>query len=135
MQSRLRIEEPGPNCIHHPLGLPDTYYAQLTAEQKIPVVNKRTGQTKYEWRKKPGAPNEAFDLKGYAYAAAIYAGMAKVNWDVLEQALGIRQADMFAQPAAAAKKEPEQQETSTTPAPTSATAARRRRRVRNRSVH
>lgn len=92
--ARLRLEEPGPQYMHFPLGLPDEYYEQLTAEKLLNVPT-RTGHPRQVWVKKKGAPNEALDLEVYCYAAALFAGMTKVDWDKLEQKLGINQKDLF----------------------------------------
>jgi phage terminase large subunit GpA-like protein len=82
--SRLALNQPGPGFCHFPIGLEDDYYLQLTAEKRITrYVN---GYPKPEWVKvRPR--NEALDTEVYAYAAAIRAGMARVNWDKLEEAV------------------------------------------------
>jgi phage terminase large subunit GpA-like protein len=99
--ARLKIEMPGPGCMHFPLGLPDEYYQQLTAERYVPkYVN---GYLKRVWEKDATARNEALDLEVYAYAAAIYAGVTRVNWDKLEAGLRMTAEDLFVQ--AQAKEE------------------------------
>jgi phage terminase large subunit GpA-like protein len=51
------------------------------------------GFVRHEWVKTPGARNEALDCEVYDYAAAIYAGVTRVNWDQLEES--IRQMGLF----------------------------------------
>jgi phage terminase large subunit GpA-like protein len=80
--SRLGIEKPGPQYMHFPLGLPDSYYKGLTAERKTRKLIH--GYEKWVWEKESGVANEPFDLEGYAYAAAIRAGVTRANWDKLE---------------------------------------------------
>lgn len=100
--ARLRITEPGPGCLHFPLGLPDEYYTQLTAERLVSRYHK--GYLRTSWEKDAGARNEALDLEAYAYAAAIFAGVTRVNWDRLEAAVRATAGDLFV--AAGQKQEP-----------------------------
>lgn len=67
--SRLRIDEPGPGYHHFLLATEfDTeYFEQLTAEKKY--TRYRNGYPVGEWRKEPGARNEACDVTIYSYAA------------------------------------------------------------------
>lgn len=103
---RLNITEPGPRYMHFPFGLPDDYFEQLTAEKQITRYPK--GFPKREWVKDPNARNEALDLEVYCYAAALYAGLRRVNWDKLEQRLQINQPDIF---NTANQEEPESNDT------------------------
>jgi phage terminase large subunit GpA-like protein len=91
--ARLKIVKPGPGCMHFPLGLPDDYFAQLTAERLVPKYVR--GYLKRIWEKDAGARNEALDLEVYAYAAAIYAGVTRVNWDRLDATLRSTAQDLF----------------------------------------
>ena len=81
-----------PGYMHFPQGLPDTYYDGLTAEKMITRTVK--GFTRTEWIKERER-NEPLDLEVYAYAAAIYAGVQRTNWDQLEQFLNPPQPDLF----------------------------------------
>jgi phage terminase large subunit GpA-like protein len=83
--ARLKIERPGPGHMHFPLGLPDEYFRGLTAERQVTRYVK--GYLKTSWEKDEVERNEPLDLEVYAYAAAIYAGLNRVNWDRLEAAL------------------------------------------------
>jgi phage terminase large subunit GpA-like protein len=83
--ARLKIKRPGPGALHFPLGLPDEYFQQLTAERQLTKYVK--GYPKKVWEKDANARNEALDLEVYAYAAAIYAGVTRVNWDRIEASL------------------------------------------------
>ncbi len=80
--NRLAVDKPGPSYMHFPLGLPDSYYKGLTVERRTRKLVH--GYEKWVWEKEPGAANEPFDLEGYAYAAAIRAGVTRANWDKLE---------------------------------------------------
>lgn len=71
LYSRLkRAGEKGAGCPHFPLGLPNEYYTQLTAEKQ--VTRYQNGHPKRIWIKKDGARNEALDCEVYAYAALQY---------------------------------------------------------------
>jgi phage terminase large subunit GpA-like protein len=65
-----RAEREGPGVVHFPLGLPEDYYLQLTAEKQVTkLVN---GFPRRMWVKKPSDRNEALDTFVYAYAALHY---------------------------------------------------------------
>lgn len=96
---RLDLAEAGPGYQHFPRGLPDEYFEQLTAEK---LVRRRVrGVEKHEWVK-TRERNEALDLKILCYAAAIYAGVQRTNWDQLERAINPLQQDLFIEGARAA---------------------------------
>jgi phage terminase large subunit GpA-like protein len=77
LMSWLRVGQPGDGYCHFPKDKDDvavngydvSYFEMLTAEKKVAIQNKRTGQTKYEWHKTPGTRNEALDCRVYARAA------------------------------------------------------------------
>lgn len=83
--ARLKIETPGPRYMHFPLGLPPDYFQQLTAESMVQVH--RRGYKKVVWQKDKSRRNEALDCEVYAYAAALYAGLARTNWAALREKL------------------------------------------------
>jgi len=60
----------GAGVCHFPVGLPDDYYKQLTAEKQ--VVKYVNGHARRYWVKKDSARNEALDCEVYAYAALQY---------------------------------------------------------------
>lgn len=93
--ARLRIDTPGPGYMHFPRGLPDDYFKGLTAERQVPKYVK--GYRKLVWEKDATQRNEPLDLEVYAYAAAIYAGVTRVNWDKLEASLKATAGDLFVQ--------------------------------------
>ena len=95
---RLDLEVPGPGYQHFPRGLPDEYFEQLTSEKLVRRVVR--GVEKREWIK-TRERNEAFDLKIYCYAAAVYAGVQRVNWALLRQTINPEQRDLFAHGALA----------------------------------
>jgi phage terminase large subunit GpA-like protein len=63
------------------------------------------GYLKQVWEKDAGERNEALDLEVYCYAAAIYAGLMRINWDRLEAALRMTAQDLFVQAEQAATPE------------------------------
>jgi phage terminase large subunit GpA-like protein len=91
--ARLKITEPGPGRMHFPLGLPDEYYEGLVSERLI--TRYKHGRPVREFEKDAGARNEPLDVEVYAYAAALYAGMSRVNWDKLEAGLRESAGDLF----------------------------------------
>lgn len=101
LYGRLRREEKsGKGVLHFPLGLPEDYFKQLTAEkQATKLIN---GFPRRYWTKKDGDRNEALDTMVYAYAALHYcysrhnrasfwqqmaAKLAKVRADAVESAV------------------------------------------------
>lgn len=93
--ARLKIGAPGPGCMHFPLGLPDEYYKGLTAERLVSRYHR--GFLQRVWEKDAAERNEPLDLEVYAYAAAIYAGVTRINWDRLEAGLVATAGDLFVQ--------------------------------------
>ena len=102
---RLNLEEPGPGYMHWPLGLPDEYFNQLTAE-KLKRKLTAAGYEKAVWEKDGTQRNEALDLEVYAYATALHAGIQRANWDRLEQLLLARLAREEETPPSPAKVAP-----------------------------
>ena len=86
--SRLSIEEKGPGYIHTPIGLPDMFYEQLTAEKLVTKLDKQTGHPKQVWVLPAGARNEALDCMNYSFGAAIRVGLHHMDWAKLESGLG-----------------------------------------------
>ncbi len=82
---RLRLVQPGAGMVHFPIGLDDDFYIQLTAEKQVTRFN-RQGYPILEWVK-VGERNEALDCFVYATAAAVRAGIARINWRDLENGL------------------------------------------------
>jgi terminase, large subunit len=82
---RFNIEEPGPGYYHFPLGLDDEYYMQITAEKLVTTYNKK-GFRSQDWVVIRGnRQNHALDAEVYCYAAAVRAGVPRMNWDELER--------------------------------------------------
>jgi phage terminase large subunit GpA-like protein len=74
---RLKLKEAGPGYVHFNKDADAEWYKQLTAERLVTLYNK--GYSKQEWRKiRPR--NEALDCYVYAYAAALIAGVERINW-------------------------------------------------------
>ncbi|MBU0994869.1 MAG: phage terminase large subunit family protein [Proteobacteria bacterium] len=81
ISKRLNLLTPGPGYIHFPIGLPDEFFIQLTAEKR--VTRYKDGYPVHYWvNTRPR--NEASDCFNYAYAAAIRREITSEDWDVLE---------------------------------------------------
>lgn len=92
--ARLEQSKPGPGYYHFFMGTDEEYFQQLTAEKQITKYVK--GYPKLEWVK-VGPRNEALDCEVYAYAAAIRAGLARMDWNSLEKlVMGEKQDDRSA---------------------------------------
>lgn len=77
---RLRVGEDGiapPGYCHFP-ELPEEFFRQVTAEQLVTTVNKRTRRTKLEWQVQPNRQNHALDARVYARAAASVLGIDRL---------------------------------------------------------
>jgi phage terminase large subunit GpA-like protein len=83
----LRVSDPdGRGYVDFPAGLEDDYYAQLTAEKRTPVID-RKGFTTYAWTKPRSARNEQLDVMVYGEALAIKLGWrlnTPAQWAQLE---------------------------------------------------
>lgn len=99
--TRLAIDKPGPGYMHFPRDLADEYYDGLTAEK---LIRRRVkGVEKLEYHK-TRERNEPLDLENYCYAAALYAGVQRMNWDQMEQVINPGQRDLFVEAAQAAAR-------------------------------
>lgn len=88
LYNRLNIGRTGnvyscPGLMHFPIGIEDEYFMQLTAEKLI-TRHDRNGFPKKEWVK-TRERNEGLDCEVYAYAAAVHAGISRMNWDEIEK--------------------------------------------------
>jgi phage terminase large subunit GpA-like protein len=90
---RLKILAPGPGCMHFPLGLPDEYYEGLIAERLVTKFVRGYAVRVFELD--AGVRNEPLDTENYSYAAALYAGVSRLNWDKLEATLKASAGDLF----------------------------------------
>ena len=90
---RFKLRLPGPGAMHWPLGLPDEYFKGLVAERLVTRYHK--GYARMSWEKDAGVRNEPLDLEVYVYAAALYAGVSRVNWDKLEATMRSAAGDLF----------------------------------------
>lgn len=82
--ARLKLPSFGPGYLHFPSGIEQEYFEQLTAEKCVTsLIN---GHPKRQWIN-IRSRNEALDCVVYAYAAAILAGIGRINWDKLEAQL------------------------------------------------
>lgn len=85
---RLEIKDDGvvPIGFCHLLPMPEHYFRGITAEERVPVRNKRTNKIKYEWIKRYER-NEPLDCRVYAIAAAYVLGFDRWNDARWEQEL------------------------------------------------
>lgn len=107
LAGRFKLAQPGPGYVHLPSALPDDYWEQLTAEQR---VRQRTAHGEvWRWVKvSSSARNEAWDLWVYCLWAAHVLDLPKyraAQWDRLEQLVAPRQADLLTLPAPSAPTE------------------------------
>lgn len=95
LDTRLKIIQSGPGCLHWYAGVRADYWEQLTSEVKAPsrTRNRKT------WQKKAGIRNEALDCEVYALHAARRLKtnlMQPAHWDAIEARL--RQRSLIAEP-------------------------------------
>jgi len=83
--NRLKLAEPGPGYYHFPIGLPEEFYKQLTAEKLVTGYDNQ-GFKKMRWVK-TRERNDVLDCYVYAYAAAVKAGVSRMDWDKIETML------------------------------------------------
>lgn len=76
--NRLSMRKPGPGYYHFPVGLPDDYFLQLTAEKR--VTQYRNGFPFNLWVKLRDR-NEVLDCEVLALVAAHREGISFVNWE------------------------------------------------------
>ncbi len=96
---QLAIENPGPGFVHFSSELPQEWFEQLTAEQRILV--KVNGKEVYRWVKRRPR-NEVLDNRNYALHAAFGLGLHNYTdkrWSDLEASVQ-PPLDLFAQPVA-----------------------------------
>lgn len=72
ISAHLGRETVGPNYIHFPDWLDDTFYDELTYEER---------DSNGKWSKPGKGANEAFDLTVYAHALVILLGYEKIKWE------------------------------------------------------
>jgi phage terminase large subunit GpA-like protein len=73
--------------VHFPADMPEDFYEQLTSERL--VTKHLRGMPTRRWVKTPSARNEALDATVYAYAAAVYAGLKRANWQALKARVSV----------------------------------------------
>lgn len=59
LHGRLQIAKPGPGYVHFADGLPDSFFAGITAEKRVPVRTRRG--IEFRWDCPPGRRNEPLD--------------------------------------------------------------------------
>lgn len=82
--NRLKLTEHGGGFYHFPIGLDEEFYKQLTAEKIVKRYVK--GFPTYEWVKMRDR-NDVLDTAVYCLAAAIKAGVNRINWDKISEGL------------------------------------------------
>jgi len=88
--SRLKITAPGPGFYHFPIGTPEEYFVQLTAEKLVTKFVK--GFPRQEWTM-TGPRNESLDCEVYCYAAALRAGISRMDWNKIEESISVDYTD------------------------------------------
>ncbi|MGE3596652.1 MAG: phage terminase large subunit family protein [Dehalococcoidia bacterium] len=111
LAGRFKLAQPGPGYVHLPKILPDDYFEQLTAEQR---VRQRTAHGDvWRWVKPSSSTrNEAWDLWVYCLWAAHVLDLPKyraAQWDRLEQFVAPRQGDLLTAPTEPAPAPPPDQ--------------------------
>jgi len=70
-----------PGVYHWPMGTDDEYFQQITAEKLVTGFD-RNGYAKQEWKNvRSGGRNDFFDAEVYCYAAAVRAGLERIDFD------------------------------------------------------
>lgn len=85
LHGQLAIAQPGPGYVHFSHDLPDEWYQQLTAEQRILVRTQKGGEA-FRWVKRRPR-NEVLDCRNYALHAAFILGLdcyGEKRWQQLE---------------------------------------------------
>lgn len=88
--ARLKITDHGPGCVHFSEDLPHEFYAQLTAESRVPVTTSRGIITR--WVNVNRARNEALDCTVYALFVAHRLALhtkSEAAWRAIEKKLEI----------------------------------------------
>ena len=89
LQTRLRIDTPGPGYLHLGEASSDQFLAELFPWKRIPKRDK--GQVSYRWEKPAGSHDEAGDCTRMAYAALQLVARRynrATMWDQIEASLG-----------------------------------------------
>lgn len=84
INSRLQMLEHGPGFIHVPAGQDDEFFKQLASMKETTTFKK--GIPRREWVQ-THRRREVLHCLIYSYAAAIRAGLTRMNWDQLEQSV------------------------------------------------
>jgi len=80
--NRLKLTEAGPGYAHFPIGLSDEFYQQLTAE-KLTTSYSKEGFPVKKWVK-TRERNDVLDCDVYCFAAALKAGLERINFDKIK---------------------------------------------------
>lgn len=107
IHGRLQVANPGPGYMHFSQDLPREFYAQLTAEKRMPVRTSRGAETR--WVKPSGARNEVLDCSVYSIFAAHMLGLhtyTDAMWSRIESVVQPATADLFSAPARPADQAP-----------------------------
>jgi phage terminase large subunit GpA-like protein len=97
LTAKTDIGARGAGLMHFPSGLPDEYFAGLVSEKLI--RRNLRGMEVREWVK-TRERNEPLDLEVLCYAAAMRAGIARMNWAALKSSLESANAPPAAPPVA-----------------------------------
>lgn len=106
LHAHLRMEVPGAGFIHIPTGLPDEWFGQMTAEQRM-MVRTSAGH-RMVWVCENGKRNEALDCAVYALFSAHALDLNRytsASWDRLRDRIVPKQVSLFEAPARAVAPE------------------------------
>lgn len=120
IHGRLQVAQPGPGYMHFSQDLPPAFYAQLTAEKRVPVRTSRGVESR--WVQPSGVRNEVLDCTVYSIFAAHMLGLhtyTNAMWSRIESVVQPPTGDLFAQAPApvAEEKTADQVEAKPEPAP------------------
>jgi phage terminase large subunit GpA-like protein len=98
IHGRLQVAQPGPGYIHFTQDLPPAFYAQLTAEKRVPVRTSRGVESR--WVQPSGVRNEVLDCTVYAIFCSHMLGLhtyTNAMWSRIESVVQPATGDLFAQ--------------------------------------
>jgi phage terminase large subunit GpA-like protein len=130
IHGRLQVTQPGAGYMHFSQDLPPEFYAQLTAEKRVPVRTSRGVETR--WTNPKRARNEALDCTVYAIFAAHQLGLntfTSAMWSRIEAVVQPPTADLFAVPIEPVQKPVAHPPPPAPPAPVPSLPQRPRRRT------
>lgn len=96
IHGRLQVAQPGPGYMHFSQDLPPAFYAQLTAEKRVPVRTSRGVESR--WVQPSGVRNEVLDATVYAIFCSHILGLhtyTNAMWSRIESVVQPATGDLF----------------------------------------